>query len=70
MGEHRYEGVKVPTKYRLLLRQLQRGQWSQRELEWVRRQHPDLPPLIVAVVREKLAQVGTSSENGGAHHGT
>jgi hypothetical protein len=60
MSEHVYDDVKVPARYRPLLRRLQRGQWDRRELGWLLRQHPDLPPLVAAVVREKLAQVGKS----------
>jgi hypothetical protein len=58
MSEHAYNNVKVPTRYRPLLRRLQRGTYMRAELEWILRQHPDLPPLVAAVVREKLAQVG------------
>jgi hypothetical protein len=57
MSEHVYDDVKVPTRYRPLLRRLQRGTWSGQELEWILCQHPDLPPLVAAVVREKLAQL-------------
>jgi hypothetical protein len=56
MGEMAY--IKVPTRYRALLRRLQRGTWSRQDLEWALRQHPQLPPLIAAVVQEKLVQVG------------
>jgi hypothetical protein len=28
-------------------------------LRWVLRQHPDLPPLVAAVIREKLTQLRT-----------
>jgi hypothetical protein len=69
MSEHVYEDVKVPARYRPLLRRLQRGTYTRAELEWILRTHPKLPPLAAAVVREKLAQVGTSSENGEARHG-
>jgi hypothetical protein len=58
MSEHVYADVKVPARYRPLLRRLQRGTWDRRELEWLLKTHPQLPPLIAAVVREKLAQVG------------
>ena len=44
----------VPRRYRSLLRKLQRGRWTRQELRWVQRQHPDLPPLVAAVVRQKL----------------
>jgi hypothetical protein len=57
MSEHGYDDVKVPARYRPLLRQLQRGTWAKVELEWLQRHHPDLPALVAAVVREKLAQL-------------
>jgi hypothetical protein len=57
MSEHAYEDVKVPARYRALLRRLQRGQWSRADLEWVLRTHPQLPPLVAAVVREKLLRL-------------
>jgi hypothetical protein len=50
-----YDTVKIPEKYRPLLRRLQRGTWTIPELEWLLRQHPDLPPVVAAVVRQKLA---------------
>jgi hypothetical protein len=62
MSEHAYEDVKVPARYRPLLRRLQRGTWSGQELEWLLRQHPDLPPLVAAVVREKLAEISHRKE--------
>jgi hypothetical protein len=49
------EYAKVPRRYRLLLQQLQRGTWTRAELRWIQRQHPDLPPLVAAMVREQLA---------------
>jgi hypothetical protein len=49
-----YETVKVPEKYRPLLRRLQRGTWRVDELQWLLRQHPDLPAVVAAVIREKL----------------
>jgi hypothetical protein len=58
MSEHIYDDVKVPARYRPLLRRLQRGTYTRAELEWLQRHHPDLPPLVAAVVREKLAQLG------------
>jgi hypothetical protein len=61
MSEHRYDDVQCPPRYRPLLRRLQRGQWSRADLEWLQRHHPDLPPLVDAVVREKLAQLGKAS---------
>jgi hypothetical protein len=45
----------VPRRYRSLLRKLQQSQWSRPELRWVRRHHPDLPPIVLAVIRQKLA---------------
>jgi hypothetical protein len=61
MGHHHardgYETVKVPEKYRSLLRRLQRGTWTRDELEWLQHQHPDLPPLIKGLIREKLASL-------------
>ena len=50
-----YETVKIPETYRPLLRRLQRGTWTQDQLEWVLRQHADLPPTVAALVREKRA---------------
>jgi hypothetical protein len=44
----------VPRRYRSLLRKLQRGRWSQAELRWVQRHHDQLPPIVAAVVRQKL----------------
>jgi hypothetical protein len=55
MSAHRSDDVKVPARYRPLLRRLQRGVWSQASLEWLLRTHLQLPPIIMAVVREKLA---------------
>jgi hypothetical protein len=50
MGHHHardgYETVKIPEKYRPLLRRLQRGSWTRDELAWLLRQHRDLPPII------------------------
>jgi hypothetical protein len=60
MSEHIYEDVKVPARYRSLLRRLQRGTWARADLEWVLRTHPQLPPIVAAVVRQKLAQLGKS----------
>jgi hypothetical protein len=62
MSEHVYDDVKVPPRYRPLLRQLQRGIWSRASLEWLLRTHRDLPPIVAAVVREKLAKVGHGGE--------
>jgi hypothetical protein len=58
VSERIYDDVKVPARYRLLLRQLQRGHWTRESLEWLLRTHRDLPPIVAAVVRQKLAQVG------------
>ena len=58
MSEHIYEDVKVPARYRPLLRRLQRGAYTRDELAWILRTHPQLPPIVAAVVRQKLAQVG------------
>jgi hypothetical protein len=44
----------VPRCYRALLRKLQRGRWTQPELRWVLRHHADLPPIVAAVIRQKL----------------
>jgi hypothetical protein len=60
MGEMEY--IKVPPRYRLLLRRLQRGAWALADLEWVLRQHPQLPPLVAAVVRAKLAALKAVAE--------
>ena len=53
-----YNDVKVPAYYRPLLRRLQRGTWGRADLEWILRTHTDLPPIVAAVVREKLTQLG------------
>jgi hypothetical protein len=58
MSEPTYDAVKVPARYHPLLRRLQRGTWDRYELEWLLRAHRELPPLIAAVVRQKLAQLG------------
>jgi hypothetical protein len=58
MSKQIYDDVQVPARYRPLLRRLQRGTWSRADLEWILRTHRDLPPIVAAVVREKLAQVG------------
>ena len=58
MSEPIYEDVQVPARYRPLLRRLQRGTWARADLEWILRTHKDLPPIVAAVVRQKLAQVG------------
>ena len=57
MSERIYNDVNVPPRYRPLLRRLQRGTWDQHELEWLLRTHRDLPPLIAAVVRQKLSDL-------------
>jgi hypothetical protein len=57
MSEHAYDDVKVPARYRPLRRRLPQGGWSRSELEWLLRTHPQLPPIVAAVVREKLAQL-------------
>jgi hypothetical protein len=44
----------VPRRYRSLLQKLQRGRWRRAELRWVQRQHANLPPIVAAVVRQKL----------------
>ena len=44
----------VPRRYRGLLRKLEHHHWSRHELWWVLRAHPQLPPLVAAVVRQKL----------------
>jgi hypothetical protein len=61
MSEHISDDVKVPARYRPLLRRLQRGTWAKADLEWILRTHPQLPPIIAGVVRAKLAQVGKAS---------
>jgi hypothetical protein len=61
MSAHAYEDVKVPARYRTLLRRLQRGTFTRDELEWILKTHRDLPPLVASVVREQLAQVGKAS---------
>ena len=60
-----YETVKVPEKYRPLLRRLQRGTWTAAELEWLVRQHPDLPPVVAGLIREKLAGLAGRPQAGG-----
>jgi hypothetical protein len=50
--------VKVPARYRPLLRCVQRGTYTRDELEWLLRKHRALPPIVAAVVRQKLAQLG------------
>jgi hypothetical protein len=35
MSEHAYEDVKVPARYRPLLRRLQRGTYTRDELDWI-----------------------------------
>jgi hypothetical protein len=56
MSEPIYEDVQVPARYRPLLRRLQRGTWARADLEWILRTHRDLPPIVAAVVRQKLAE--------------
>jgi hypothetical protein len=58
MSEHIYDDVKVPARYRPLLRRLQRGQWRRADLEWILHTRRALPPSVTAVVREKRAQLG------------
>jgi hypothetical protein len=61
MGHHHardgYETVKLPEKYRFLLRRLQRGTWTAPALQWLLRQHHDLPPIIEGLIRGKLAEL-------------
>ena len=52
---------KIPRRYRLLLQQLQRGTWTRAELRRVLRQHADLPPVVAAVIRQKLAELAGRS---------
>jgi hypothetical protein len=61
MSEHIYDDVKVPARYRPLLRRLQWGTYTRDELEWLLRTHRDLPTVVAAVVRAKLARVGNVS---------
>jgi hypothetical protein len=61
MSDRPYDDVKVPARYRPLLRRLQRGHWTREALEWLLRTHHDLPPVVAAVVREQLAQIGKAS---------
>ncbi len=61
MSEHAYDDVKVPPRYRPLLRRLQWGIWSREALKWLLRTHPQLPPIVAAVVREKRVQLGKAS---------
>jgi hypothetical protein len=56
MSAHRYDDVKVPARYRPLLRRLQRGTYTCDELAWILRTHRELPPIVAAVVRQKLSQ--------------
>jgi hypothetical protein len=56
----------VPRRYRSLLRKLQRGRWSMEELHWLRRQHRQLPPIVDAVIRQKLSEL---RRNVGGKHG-
>jgi hypothetical protein len=55
MSEHAYETVKVPTKFRPLLRRLQRGTWQAEELLWLQCQHAKLLLIIAVMIRAKLA---------------
>ena len=52
-----YDTVKVPEKYRPLLRRLQRGTWRVDELQWLLRQHRDLPPILEGVIQAKLGEL-------------
>ncbi len=58
MSERAYDDVQVPARYRPLLRRLQRGTYTRDELAWILKTHRDLPPIVAAVVRQKLAQLG------------
>jgi len=44
----------VPRRYRSLLRKLQGGRWTRVELRWVLRHHDKLPPIVAAVIRQKV----------------
>ena len=44
----------VPRRYWSLLRKLQRGRWTRAELRWVQHHHDQLPPIVTAVIRQKL----------------
>jgi hypothetical protein len=46
--------TKVPRRYRGLLYKLQRGRWTRVELRWVLRHHDKLPPIVAAVIRQKV----------------
>ena len=62
MSERVYDDVNVPPRYRPLLRRLQRGTWARADLEWILRAHPQLPPLVAVVVRQKLAEISQRKE--------
>ena len=62
MSERAYNDVQVPARYRPLLRRLQRGTYTRAELAWILRTHPQLPPIVAAVVREKLAEISQRKE--------
>jgi hypothetical protein len=61
MGHKSHDDVKVPTAYRPLLRRLQRGAWTQAELEWLLAHDPHLPLIVSSVVREKIATLAAAS---------
>jgi hypothetical protein len=49
----------VPRRYRALLQKLQRGRWMRPELRWVLHHHAQLPPIVRAVIQQKLRQTLT-----------
>jgi hypothetical protein len=59
MREH--DSVKVPARYRALLRRLQRGLWTAQELRWLLASDPKLPLIVSSVVRAKLAALEAAS---------
>jgi hypothetical protein len=46
--------VKVPPRYRPLLRRLQRGTWTRAELLWLLAHDPGMPVIVAGLVRQKM----------------
>ena len=57
------DDLKLPTKWKPLMRRLQRGQWTRAELRWLLIHRKDLPELMASEVRGKLAEVDTMARS-------
>ena len=59
------DDLRLPAKWKPLMRRLQRGQWTRAELRWLLIHHKDLPELMASEVRGKLAALDTTARSKG-----